>query len=154
MAWSLVAIFSMSSIASSGVFNLIFPLAKASRSCLEWGRKPSMNMFNWIGSLNPSVGVLQSRPRNQSWASLSDSSRLGEMKFVKLLFLFSLWRWEMLLLLFEGVWRVFYTIQKLENWRSQDGQLWKMKEVAWQVHLEMVGKKVPEYDYYHFLITS
>ena len=79
MAWSLVAIFSMSSLASSGVFNLFFPLAMASRSCLEWGRKPSMNMFNWIGSLNPSVGVLQSRPRNQSWASLSDSSRLGEM---------------------------------------------------------------------------
>jgi len=32
MAWSLAAIFSINSIASSGVFNLIFPPTEASRS--------------------------------------------------------------------------------------------------------------------------
>ena len=74
MAWSLVAIFSISSIASSGVFNLIFSLAESSRSCLEWGRGPSINMFSWIGSLNPWVGVIRSRPRKWSKASLNGSS--------------------------------------------------------------------------------
>lgn len=73
IAWSLAAIFSMSSIASSGVFNLIFPPTEASNNCLDCGLKPSMKMFNWISSVNPWVGVFRSKPQNLSSASLKDS---------------------------------------------------------------------------------
>jgi len=61
-------------MASSRVFSLIFPPAEASRSCLEWGHKPSMKMLSWTGSLNPFVGVFQSNPWKRSSASLNDSS--------------------------------------------------------------------------------
>ena len=74
IAWSLAAMFSMSSIASSGVFNLIFPPAEASNNCLDCGLKPSMKIFNWIGSVNPWVGVFLSKPQNRFSASLKDSS--------------------------------------------------------------------------------
>jgi len=75
MAWSLAAMFSINSMASSGVFNLIFPPTESSSNCLDWGHKPSMKMLSWIGSVNPWVGVFRSRPRNHSKASLNDSSR-------------------------------------------------------------------------------
>ena len=74
MAWSLVAMFSINSITSSSVFNMIFPPAKASSNCFEWGRKPSMKVLSWTGSLNPWVGVFQSKPWKRLRASLSDSS--------------------------------------------------------------------------------
>ena len=63
MAWSLAAIFSISSIASSGVFNL------------KWDCKPSMKMLSWTGLLNPCVGVFWSNLWKRSRASLSDSWR-------------------------------------------------------------------------------
>jgi len=74
MAWSLTAIFSISSMDSSRVFSLIFPLAEASRSCLEWGHKPSMKMLSWTGSLNPCVRVFWCNQWTRSRASLNDSS--------------------------------------------------------------------------------
>ena len=45
IAWSLAAIFSISSNAYSGVFNLIFPLAEVSNNYLDCGLKPSMKSF-------------------------------------------------------------------------------------------------------------
>ena len=74
MAWSLADMFSISSVASSGVFNFIFPLVEASNSCLVCGLSPSINIFNWIGSENPWVGVLLNKPLNLSTASLRNSS--------------------------------------------------------------------------------
>jgi len=74
MAWSLADIFSISSATSFGVFNFIFSPAEASSSCLVYGLSPSMNIFNWIGSENPWVGVLLNKPLKLSNASLRDSS--------------------------------------------------------------------------------
>ena len=74
MEWSLTAIFSISTMASSEVFSLIVPSAEASRNCLDWSRKPSMKMLIWNGSLNPCVGVFRSNPWKRSSASLNDSS--------------------------------------------------------------------------------
>ena len=62
-------------MASSRVFSLIFPPEEASRSCMEWGRKPSMKMLSWTSSLKPCVGVFQSNQWKQSSALLYDSSR-------------------------------------------------------------------------------
>ena len=80
MAWSLATIFSISSISSSGIFNLIFPSAEASNNCLDCSLKPSMKMFSWIGSENPWVGVFRSKLQNLSRASLKDSSGTDGMK--------------------------------------------------------------------------
>ena len=66
--------FSISSVASSGVFSFIFPPAEASNSCLVCSLSLSINIFNWIGSKNPWVGVLLNKPLNLSNASLRDSS--------------------------------------------------------------------------------
>jgi len=74
MAWSLADMFSISSVASSRVFSFIFPPAEASNSCLVCGLNPSINLFNWIGSENPWVGVLLNKPHNLFNASLKDSS--------------------------------------------------------------------------------
>ena len=73
MAWSLIAIFSINSMASFGVSSLIFPPAEASRSCLDWGHRPSIKMLSWTGSLNPCVGVFRSNPWKRSSALLNDS---------------------------------------------------------------------------------
>jgi len=73
MAWSLTIILSISSMAYFGIFNLIFPSTEASRSCLGWGRKPSMKMLSWTGSLNPCIGFFRSNPWKWSSASPSDS---------------------------------------------------------------------------------
>jgi len=73
MVWSQAAMFSISSIASSGVFNLIFPLADASRSCFDCCHKPSMKMFSCTSSLYPCVGIFLSSPWKRSSASQSDS---------------------------------------------------------------------------------
>ena len=54
---SLVAIFSMRYIASSGVFNLIFPPVEASNSCLDYGLNLSIKILSCISSENPLVGV-------------------------------------------------------------------------------------------------
>jgi len=74
MAWSLADKFSMSSVASSRVFSFIFPPAEASSNFLVCGLNPSMNIFSWIGSENPWVGVLLSKSLNLSNASLKDLS--------------------------------------------------------------------------------
>ena len=50
IAWSLADIFSINSMASSGVFNFIFPLAEASKSCLDCGLNPSMKITNYSES--------------------------------------------------------------------------------------------------------
>ena len=70
MAWSLADIFSINSVASSGVFSFIFPPAEASNNYLVCGLSPSINMFNWIGSDNPWVWVFRNKPRNISNTSL------------------------------------------------------------------------------------
>jgi len=75
IAMSLAAIFSMSSMASSWVFNLIILPAKTSNSYLDYGLNPSIKMFCWIGFENPWVGVFLNNPRNLSNASLKDSFR-------------------------------------------------------------------------------
>jgi len=73
IAMSLEAIFSMRSMASSRVFNFIFPPAEASNSCLDYGLNPSIKMLSCIGSENPWVGVFLNKPQNLSKASLRDS---------------------------------------------------------------------------------
>jgi len=57
-------IFSMRSMASLGVFNLIFPLAEASNSCLDYGLNPSIEILSYIGFENPWVGVFLNKPWN------------------------------------------------------------------------------------------
>ena len=74
ITWSLADIFSINSIASSGVFCFIFPPAEASNNCLDYGLSPSINIFSWVGSESPWVGVFLKKPRNLSTASLRDSS--------------------------------------------------------------------------------
>ena len=74
MAWSLATMFSMSSIASSSAFILIFPPADVSSNCFDCGHRPSMKMFSCTGSLYPCVGVFLSIPWKWSSASLRDSS--------------------------------------------------------------------------------
>jgi len=53
MAMSLAAMLSIKSIASSGVFILILPPAEASKSYLDYGRNPSMNILSCIGFEKP-----------------------------------------------------------------------------------------------------
>jgi len=74
MAWSLAAMFSMSSIASSGVFSLIFPPTDASSNYFDCGRKPSMKMSSCTDSLYPCVGIFLSSLCKRSSISLRDSS--------------------------------------------------------------------------------
>ena len=74
MAWSLTDMFSISSIASSGVFILIFPPRDASRSSFDYGHRPSMKMFNCTGSLYPCVGIFLSSQWKRSSSSLINSS--------------------------------------------------------------------------------
>ena len=74
MAMSLAAMLSIKSIASSGVFIMILPSAEASKSCLDCGLNPSINMLSCIGPEKPWSGVFRNKLLNLSSASLSDSS--------------------------------------------------------------------------------
>jgi len=74
MAITLAAMLSIKSISSLGVFILILPPAEASKSYLDCGFNPSMNMLSCIGYEKPWVGVFRNKPLNLSSASLNDSS--------------------------------------------------------------------------------
>ena len=74
MVWSLATIFSINSIASYGVFILIFPPADVSKSCFDYGCRPSMKMFSCTSLLYPCVGVFLSSPWKWLSTSLTDSS--------------------------------------------------------------------------------
>jgi len=53
MAMSLATMLSIKSIASLRVLILILPPAEASKSCLDYGLNPSINMLSYIGSEKP-----------------------------------------------------------------------------------------------------
>ena len=111
----LAAMLSIKSIASSGVFILIIPLPEASKSCLDCGLNPSMNMLSCIGSEKPWVGVFRNKPLNLSSVSLNDSSG-------------NWWKDEMAALLFAVFDSRKYFFKNFYTTSSHDFRLLPLKE--------------------------
>ena len=112
---SLAAMLSIKSIASLGVFILILPSAEASKSCLDCGLNPSMNMLSCIGSEKPWVGVFRNKPLNLSSVSLNDSSG-------------NWWKDEMAALLFAVFDSRKYFFKNFYTTSSHDFRLFPLKE--------------------------